>query len=543
MHQLPAELLIDIFIYCAHNDVCSPLTLGQVCRQWRGILQHTPVIYQLIILNDRHQSLLRANQISNIYLERTRSLPFDVHADVHSGDDLLPILSPFLAHLDRWRSCRLGGAPFRFDDLWPSSRGERRLEGLDINVLDIGEIDENVEQASVADPDAPSHPPSCLYKFAFTGDSLSVYLTAARLPQSVASTPMRFASLVISEGTPSVSLGPRELLDFLSTCPEIEFFSFTGSMCEPELSLEDGENPPPIVELLQLRTLILHSTLCTRIILSAIHTPALEELCLEHLNVDFKFPIHNPFLPRQLPPPPGATSPDTHPSYGIPVTQLIPMDTDTPSSAPVTYLFPPDPLPFAEDYTPEDGDSDEEGDSDYSQSPYSDHATGMGIRSLVRRSRPPLRVLEMDYADMRTKDFAWLFARVPLLSEFRIVASDMSDRVIRMLGVWTDPYCIGNPGICDAADAAARTGAQPQCAHYVMLPHLAVLELIHCQRLSGAAIVEAVKGRAAVTDTASRVRLAEPLPLSEVAIVGCVQFRETHEEEVSEVLGDRLRTQ
>ncbi|KAH7096962.1 hypothetical protein BKA62DRAFT_624418 [Auriculariales sp. MPI-PUGE-AT-0066] len=81
----------------------------------------------------------------------------------------------------------------------------------------------------------------------------------------------------------------------------------------------------------------------------------------------------------------------------------------------------------------ESGDSDDEA-GDFSRSPYSDRLTGMMMRSLFRRCNPPLRVLDFDYVDMRTKDFLWCFAHMPHLEEFRIVASDMSDTVIDALG-------------------------------------------------------------------------------------------------------------
>ncbi|EED81811.1 predicted protein [Postia placenta Mad-698-R] len=86
----------------------------------------------------------------------------------------------------------------------------------------------------------------------------------------------------------------------------------------------------------------------------------------------------------------------------------------------------------------EDGDSDDEA-NDFSQSPWSDHATGMGLRALMQRSKPQLEVLEMTYADMRTKDFLWCFEQLNALREFRIVASDMSDTVIQALAPVVSP--------------------------------------------------------------------------------------------------------
>ena len=122
----------------------------------------------------------------------------------------------------------------------------------------------------------------------------------------------------------------------------------------------------------------------------------------------------------------------------------------------------------------------------------------------------------MDYADMRTKDFAWLFSRTRSLTEFRIVASDMSDRVVRMLA--------------------------PDANGTMLLPRLRSLELVNCQRLSGAAIVEAVRGRAHKTNGhIADERTVDAFPLEDVAVVGCANFTTDDGLELAEVLGDRLR--
>ena len=140
----------------------------------------------------------------------------------------------------------------------------------------------------------------------------------------------------------------------------------------------------------------------------------------------------------------------------------------------------------------------------------------MGIRSLLSRSSPPLRVLEMDYADMRTKDFAWLFSHAQSLTDFRIVASDMADRVVRMLA--------------------------PDANGIMLLPRLRSLELIHCQRLSGTAIVDAVRERARATDSYNtEAQAADVFPLEDVAVVRCANFTTDHGLELAEVLGERLR--
>ena len=192
---------------------------------------------------------------------------------------------------------------------------------------------------------------------------------------------------------------------------------------------------------------------------------------------------------------------------------------------------------------PEEGDSDDEA-CDFSQSPWSDHATGMGLRSLLRRSNPPLEVLEMDYADMRTKDFLWCFDHLETLSEFRIVASDMSDKVIQMLA----PYRVsGRPRSVSSMSSDpdeslefvnhAWALGEPR----VRLPRLSALELWNCQRLTGNSIVATLGARARYTDQVPDRNTYSKL--SEVAIVGCTDFLPHHADALRSVLGLRLRTQ
>jgi hypothetical protein len=121
----------------------------------------------------------------------------------------------------------------------------------------------------------------------------------------------------------------------------------------------------------------------------------------------------------------------------------------------------------------------------------------------------------MDYADMRTKDFAWVFSCAQSLTDFRIVASDMADRVVRMLA--------------------------PDANGTMLLPRLRSLELTNCQRLSGKAIVEAVRERAHATDGYITEGAADVFPLEDVAVVRCANFTTDDGLELAEVLGERLR--
>ncbi|TFK74788.1 hypothetical protein BDN72DRAFT_631362 [Pluteus cervinus] len=287
-----------------------------------------------------------------------------------------------------------------------------------------------------------------------TSDRYTMTVWVHEIPASTILMPLDFTNLTIFE---CVFTGqhthPLAVIDFLSVCPQLEAFYFWGWTHE-DASLTTA---PPTVHLPNLKTMTLKSTCMTRSLLTSIHAPSLTQLYLAHLNVDF-----------QLPP-----------------------------------------------YYSEDGDSEDEA-NDPSQSPSSDHATGMGLRTFLSRSRPALRVLEMDFSDMRTKDFRFVFSRLDVLEEFLIVASDMSDKVINLL----KPY--------ESCDSPVR----------VRLPNLKKLALYNCQRLSGDAIVEAVSARAEYTDANASSKLQT---VSQVEVVDCEGFTSRHGQTLAKTLGNRLR--
>jgi hypothetical protein len=519
MERLPTELLVDVFTWCTHLDALAAINLGSVCRRWKAVTDNSPSLFQYIVLDDRSLPFHLANRIANFYLARSCGLPFDVDINVISRDNLLPLLSPFLNHLNRWRSCTIGGAKeeaVRFGEFWDKGNGEPKLEELEIDVLDIGEVDamtENIQAQAAALGDAPTPGTFKPYTISLTSNLLYMTVIMSKLPSPLTLSPLRFVTLSIKESLLTLNIRPDDLLRFLTVCPELEFFSFTGSMSDPVITEEDILHPPPIVSLPRLRSLILHGTLATRIILSYLHTPTLRELYLERLNVDFEFPVLNPYLPL-----PSRKAID--PSLDTPQSSGAESQTSTselsfsPNPTENPHL-PSRPLAFGFECALEDGDSDD-GFSDFSQSPHSDHATGMGLRSLLSRSSPPLNVLEMDYADMRTKDFAWVFSHAQSLTDFRIVASDMADRVVRMLA--------------------------PDANGTMLLPRLRSLELVNCLRLSGTAVVEAISARARATDNhIADGRIVDVFPLKDVAVVRCANFTVEDGLELAEVLGERLR--
>ena len=285
---------------------------------------------------------------------------------------------------------------------------------------------------------------------------VSMKVTTSSLPYFI--NPLYFTSLDITEFSFSHTVRSAELLNFLARCPNLEHFDLHG------VSYEEGilTISPTTVTLPRLHTLLLDLVCIQRSILSHLHLPALRELRLRHLNMDVALD-----------------------SYHL----------------------------------HEDGDSDDEA-NDFSQSPSSDHHTGMGLRKLILRSRPPLEVLDMDLSDMRTKDFRWVFDRLPTLKHFSIVGSDMSDEVVQLF----KPELVQTP-----------PGSSPDPRYRVRLPLLTTLRLSGCQQFSGEALVDALIARVLYTDTTTPRET-----LTCVVVSGCHHLTPRHGLQLSWYLHERL---
>lgn len=123
----------------------------------------------------------------------------------------------------------------------------------------------------------------------------------------------------------------------------------------------------------------------------------------------------------------------------------------------------------------------------------------------------------MDYSDMRTKDFRFVFSRLGALEHFFIEASDMSDKVIELLR----PF-------------VPRRNEQRR----VRLPRLQSLELASCNELSGDVLLDVLCERMRMTD---KLLTWEGNTLTEVVISDCAGFKGNHADILRKELGDRLR--
>jgi hypothetical protein len=125
----------------------------------------------------------------------------------------------------------------------------------------------------------------------------------------------------------------------------------------------------------------------------------------------------------------------------------------------------------------------------------------------------------MDLSDMRTKDFRWVFDKLPDLKQFSIVGSDMSDSVVTLLV----PFAVRDVDELEQERMSVR------------LPQLSVLKMYSCQQLSGDALVKALSARVHYTDHAT-----PDATLATVVIANCNNFTASHAQELSWDLHDRL---
>ncbi|KAF8964289.1 hypothetical protein BDZ97DRAFT_1904569 [Flammula alnicola] len=439
---LPAELLIEIFAYCISNEGHAPLTLRKVCSWWQNLVDTSPRLWQTIILDDGDGNIFTEQQ-AKLWTTRSQPLKYDIELNVEDPQYILPLLSPLLPSVDRWRSFRLSGnrdEEIILDDLnlTPNTLTHLHLCFHDNDQDDFDDDEPRITFSPIS-PDRAS--------------SYALNLWISNIPSPHLLPPLRFVHVTIAEGSQTgLHTQPRSILDFLTACPELESFFLSGWPHNTRIA-----GNLPVVFLPNLITLHLKSTCFVRVLLSCLNTPRLQNLYLSHLNVNF----------------------DLIGSYH------------------------------------DEGDSEDEA-HDYSQSPSSDQATGMGLRRLITCCSPPIRVLEMDFSDMRTKDFLYVFDRLPLLEDFHIVASDMSDKVIyffRPIRHMGYGYVTG-----------------------LRLPRLRKLRLTNCQRLSGRAIVDSLSDRVKWSD----IEYPDHT-LTDVSISGCEGFTQWDRHILSTVLGPRLR--
>lgn len=282
INRLPTELLIEVFAACTANESIIPITLSSICRLWREVVTSSPRIWQLISIDDYRLPISSCRAQAELWLAQSFPLPFDVVLNLQSSDSMLPLLSPFLSNIIRWRDCRINGA---------------RKEHIQISHLYKSTFIPALHYLNLTiqpneDSDNHSHISPTFYicgDYAQAPQHVSMNVSLATLPSVEHLTTLQFTSLKVTEITLETHLQSAQLLHFLLVCPLIEELVFSGGIYDEEPS----DDVLPVVQLLHLHTLLIGNTCSQRTILSHLHTPVLRELRLQNLNLDFELRSHS----------------------------------------------------------------------------------------------------------------------------------------------------------------------------------------------------------------------------------------------------------
>lgn len=308
IYYLPDELLVELCTYCSANDGMAPLILASVSRLFREVILSSPRVWQLIYLNDQWPTFSSSHAQVDMWLTRSDPLPFDVVVKLQSSDALLSLLSPLLPSINRWRYC------------WITSTIEERFDLS--SLIQPGFISAlhrlNIDIRSLEDSDASHNSPTFYFcgSYSHIPQHISMNVPCTTLPSPESIHAMGFTTLNINERSIDDHLQPDEILGFLNVCPMLEEFDYSGVLHD-----QVSTTKPQVVHLPHLRILSIRNTCFQRTILSGLDAPALRELRLQNLNLEFELQRYSAI---------------------------------------------------------DEGDSDEE-DPDYSRSPWSDHHTGICV--------------------------------------------------------------------------------------------------------------------------------------------------------------------
>lgn len=439
--SLPFELLIHIFSFSIDADPNCVFTLSLVCSKWHAGVHSTPSLWQRLRLNDHAFDPARLQARSNLWIDRSGRLPLDVEIKSVHQDSMLPMLSYTLSVMGRWRTFT---SSERIQFHWKGSR--RKIGGVDddeglVLVVDLqhkrrfsGDLGQDSALSSL------SEEPCSVETFVKDkGPPKEIHVKGVwSLPKSDSLTPFSSITSLIVSNAGWKDMPLHQCVEFFGAFPMLAYLKLMNRFVQdPDYNPDCPIVKPVILPHLRRLTLSIASTRC---LLSHMTMPALERLELMYINSSVEY------------------------------------------DHPITYAL---------------GDSDDEA-HDFSRSPWTDRATGMGLRSLFGRCSPPLHELVMDFADLRTKDFKWAFGAMKDLETLRVVASDMSDKVIAALAVKSGSESIAQ----------------------VPLPRLKRLYLDKCQKISGDVFMGMMESRmqAAEQRVVSRMETLETLECTGISL-------------------------
>ncbi|OCB89087.1 hypothetical protein A7U60_g3770 [Sanghuangporus baumii] len=481
LNKLPIELLILIFSFCIEDDPDVAASLSLVNSQWRAIMTDLPSLWSHLRLSDARFEPRRLRSKADVWLNRSGKLPLDIDFDTRHRDSVLPLLSYALRGAPKWRNVSYLYSRIRF--LTVKDGEEPQLESLLVTLSPKKSMESDLQVLSPDDENSTrtwwgGRDVPLVKNFKADDERLrEMYVLGVRClpsPENVAAFET-VTSLVLMNSSTECDFPMHRAVPFLSAFPalqslELSNFNELFLVHDPEYRPDCAEIKP--AELTQLRRLSVRGICSSRCILTHLRAPQLQSLILIHINSSTMF---------------------EHPNPGEP------------------------------------GDSEDEA-HDFSRSPWTDHATGMGLRKLFSSRNGhssgalELKELVMDYADLRTKDFKWLFGRLPKLEKFTIVASDMSDNVMRALEVDVPGVSINVDDLngidSNGADQWRRPSRPP------VLPSLTRLKFSKCQKMTGEAVVRMIRSRVLAAQRGLVVRFEE------LSTTDCLQVTEAHHQQI-----------
>ena len=401
---MPPELLAEVFSHCASVEPFSPVQLSHVSMLWRETAITTPSLWHTLSARIPSQTPEICLAKINTWLARSGAFPLHVSLILTEwqDDDNTTFWSSMISLRDRsihWSRLTVIAASYtiacQFFHVFVSVPGHAPLYRIDLRVGSplVEEFDDEEPLLALNTPEDEVECITTVFAYLswiYAPRFTEFNLGTSALPNSswlslvdLGFTRLRSLRIFERKGMDG-QIGASSLLGFLEKCPALEKFIFKGSSLFDPLGTSAS-----VVELSHLRELHLAQTCHQRAILAHLCTPALEVLRLSWLNRPEMF--------------------------------------------------------IDESYVPDPSEQNEE-PVEWSQSQFTDLLTGAGIRSLISCSNPPIRILDMDFADARSpKDFVWMFEHLPTLESFRIVGSDMSNKVLYALasknqsGKWLCP--------------------------------------------------------------------------------------------------------
>ncbi|KAF7424721.1 hypothetical protein PC9H_010032 [Pleurotus ostreatus] len=258
VHQLPVEILCDIFTYChanASGEECGPkVTISHVCRRWRTIVLCMPMLWTRISL--KHSTKGSIERVA-AYLRRSGSCTISVSIlALHLSEDSVPsnLWALLHEHLNRLDSLKL--------ELRGSLRKPvEHLAGCQYPLLK--DLDLRLQSCPGGEVDA-------LFK-AFQGAPLSslVWRGEESIPKNA---PWSMLTKVVITG--SYTLG--DISTLLSQCHAAQEFSV-------DTISGDGVVPAAITSLPSLRTLSVYTFVNISRLLENLHLPALDKVSIHNL--------------------------------------------------------------------------------------------------------------------------------------------------------------------------------------------------------------------------------------------------------------------